>query len=105
LEAQEEASNDLERFVARDGDFHREIAAISGNPIFSALSEAVFKWLASSYRGAVSVPGLERITLQEHGQVLEAIAAGAPESAARHMADHLTRANELYRTVHYRPPG
>ena len=40
--------------------FHREIAAISGNPIFPALMEAMFKWLAASYRGAVSVPGLEK---------------------------------------------
>ncbi len=103
LQAQSEASADLERFVARDGDFHREIATISGNPIFAALSEAVFKWLAASYRGAVSVPGLEKLTLHEHAQVLEAIASGAPDSAARHMADHLTRANELYRTAHYRP--
>jgi DNA-binding FadR family transcriptional regulator len=104
LQAQAEASNDLERFVARDGDFHREIAAISGNPIFAALSEALFKWLAASYRGAVSVPGLERLTLQEHQQVLDAIAAGNSEGAARYMSDHLTRANELYRTAHYRPP-
>ena len=63
LEAQREASSDLERFVARDGAFHREIAAIGGNPIFPALMEAMFKWLAASYRGAVSVPGLEKLTL------------------------------------------
>lgn len=102
LQAQTDARDDLERFVARDGDFHREIAAISGNPIFAALSEALFQWLAATYRGAVSVPGLEKLTLQEHTQILEAIAAGTPESAAKHMADHLTRANELYRTAHYR---
>jgi DNA-binding FadR family transcriptional regulator len=102
LQAQAEASSDLERFVARDGDFHREIAAISGNPIFAALSEALFRWLAAFYRGAVSVPGLERVILQEHGQILEAIAAGNPDAAARNMSDHLTRANELFRTAHYR---
>jgi DNA-binding FadR family transcriptional regulator len=102
LEAQREASNDLERFIARDGAFHREIAAISGNPIYPALMEAMFKWLAASYRGAVSVPGLEKLTLHEHGQILDGIVSGNPETAARHMADHLNRANELYRTAHYR---
>ncbi len=102
LQAQAEAQNDLERFVACDGDFHREIAAISGNPIFTALSEAVFKWLAATYRGAVSVPGLEKLTLNEHAQILDAIAAGTAEAAAKTMADHLNRANELYRIANYR---
>jgi DNA-binding FadR family transcriptional regulator len=100
LEAQREASSDLERFVARDGEFHREIAAIGGNPIFPVLMEAMFKWLAATYRGAVSVPGLEKVTLHEHGQILDGIASGNPETAARYMADHLNRANELYRTAH-----
>lgn len=100
LQAQTEAASDLERFVARDGDFHREIAAITGNPIFAALSEAIFRWLAASYRGAVSVPGLEVLTLNEHAQIVAAIAAGTPDSASKQMADHLNRANELYRTVH-----
>jgi DNA-binding FadR family transcriptional regulator len=102
LQMQSEVQDDLERFVARDGDFHREIAAISGNPIFSALSGALFQWLADFYRGAVSVPGFEELTLQEHGQILEAIATGAPHDAAKHMADHLSRANELYRNANYR---
>ncbi len=102
LQSQTDAQNDLEKFVACDGDFHREIAAIGGNPIFTALSEAIFKWLAATYRGAVSVPGLEKLTLHEHAQILEAIAAGTPDGAARTMADHLTRANELYRTENYR---
>src|SRR6185295_12603864 len=105
LEAQKDASSDLERFVSRDGAFHREIAAISGNPIFPALMEAMFKWLAASYRGAVSVPGLEKLTLQEHAQILEGIVSGNPETAAKHMADHLNRANDLYRTAHIRTDG
>ena len=98
----ETAQKELERFVSLDGDFHREIAAISGNPIFAALSEAIFKWLAASYRGAVSVPGLEKLTLNEHAQILDGISAGNPDLAARNMADHLTRANELYRAAHFR---
>ena len=104
LEAQREAKSDLERFVQRDGAFHREIAAIGGNPIFPALMEAMFTWLAASYRGAVSVPGLEKLTLAEHELILEGIASGNPDLAAKSMADHLNRANELYRTAHVRNP-
>lgn len=105
LEAQSAAQSDLPRFVGCDGDFHREIAAISGNPIFAALSVAIFNWLAATYRGAVSVPGLEKLTLNEHAQILEAISAGAPEAAAKTMADHLNRANDLYRAAHFRAAG
>lgn len=48
----------------------------------------------------VSVPGLERLTLQEHREILDGIARGDPERAAAAMADHLLRANELYRQSH-----
>lgn len=102
LEAQRAAIGDRERFVALDGEFHREIAAISGNPIFAVVCEAVFQWLADFYRGAVSVPGLEQLTLQEHEQILAAIEAGDADAAGARMSDHLLRANELYRQQHYR---
>ncbi|HMB47082.1 MAG TPA: transcriptional regulator NanR [Afifellaceae bacterium] len=101
MKSHSDARDDLETFVIRDGDFHREIAAISGNPIFSALAGALFQWLAHFYRGAVSVPGLESLTLEEHGEILAAIEARDPDRAARAMTDHLSRANDLYRQQHY----
>lgn len=101
LDAQREAQDALETFVLRDGEFHREIAGISGNPIFSALSSALFQWLAHFYRGAVSVPGLEKLTLDEHAAILSAIEARDPDRAERAMADHLNRANDLYHQHYY----
>lgn len=97
LEGQRAAQGDLDRFVALDGEFHRAIAAIPGNPIFVAISEGLFQWLADFYRGAVSVPGLEQLTLAEHEGILRAIEAGDEDLAARRMSEHLERANELYR--------
>jgi GntR family transcriptional regulator, sialic acid-inducible nan operon repressor len=104
LAAQAAAQDDLAKFVWQDGEFHREIAAISGNPIFAALAGALFQWLAHFYRGAVSVPGLEKLTLEEHGAILAAIVARSPDAAARQMSDHLTRANDLYRQIHAASP-
>jgi DNA-binding FadR family transcriptional regulator len=101
LDAQGEAQSDRERFVALDGDFHREIAVIAGNPICAIVSEAIFRWLADFYHGAISVAGLERLTLEEHEEILAAIEAGDAEASAKRMADHLDRANELYRKAHY----
>lgn len=98
--AQERAGEDQAKFRSLDGRFHREIAAISGNPIFSALVDALFRWLSDFHVDLVSVPGLERLTLQEHREILDGIARGDPERAAAAMADHLLRANELYRQSH-----
>lgn len=100
LADQTAATADPARFRSLDGRFHREIAAISGNPIFSALIDALFRWLADFHVDLVSVPGLERLTLGEHRQILEAIERGYAEAAAAAMTDHLLRANDLYRQSH-----
>ncbi len=97
LAEQEGAVADPARFRALDGRFHREIAAIGGNPIFTALVDAVFRWLSDFHADLIAVPGLERLTLAEHGEILAAIRRGDPEAAGAAMGDHLMRANELYR--------
>lgn len=85
------------RFRTLDGLFHREIASISGNPIFTALIDAVFAWLSDFHSALVSSPGLEDLTLAEHAQILDAITKSDSEAAAAAMSDHLLRANALYR--------
>jgi GntR family transcriptional regulator, sialic acid-inducible nan operon repressor len=100
IEEQALAVADPARFRALDGRFHREIAAVSGNPIFTALIDAVFRWLSDFHVDLVSVPGLEQLTLAEHREILEALNRGDAEAASAAMADHLMRANELYRQSH-----
>lgn len=97
LEEHRQALEDLARFLEMDKRFHREIAAISGNPIYTAVSQAVFEWLEEFHVELVRLPGAEQITLDEHQAIFEAIAAGDPEAAATAMTQHLTRANTLYR--------
>lgn len=91
------AAGDQTKFRSLDGRFHREIAAIAGNPIFTALIDALFGWLADFHVDLVQAPGLEKLTLQEHRCILDAVARGDAEGASTAMADHLLRANELYR--------
>ena len=97
VDEQEAAFGKGAAFRLLDGRFHREIAALSGNPIWPALSDALFRWLNDFHVDLVSVPGKERLTLAEHRGILAAIASGDPEAAAQAMRDHLTRANDLYR--------
>lgn len=96
IDIQEAASDDSPRFLALDGQFHREIANISGNPIFASLSEALFQWLAEFHVAMVRKPGLEALTIEEHRGILKAIADRDGAAAAKAMADHLYRANALY---------
>jgi len=97
LEEHIAALETLDQFLEKDMAFHREIAAMSGNPIFPAIVEAMFGWLAEYYRHLVRVPGAEDLTIAEHRRILEAIRAGDEAGAEAAMRDHLTRANELYR--------
>jgi GntR family transcriptional regulator, sialic acid-inducible nan operon repressor len=100
LEEQDAAIEEPARFRSLDGRFHREIASISGNPIFSALNDALFRWLSDFHVDLVSVPGLEQLTMAEHREILAAIGKGDAEAAGQAMTDHLLRANELYRQSH-----
>lgn len=95
LEAHESA--DQAAFVAADIAFHRQIAVMSGNPIFPPLVEGILNWLAVHRHELVRAPGAETLTLGEHRKIYEMIAARKPKAAEQAMADHLYRVNIRYR--------
>lgn len=89
----------LEEFIDRDMEFHREIAVISGNPIFPAIVESLFGWARDYYQTLVRAPGAEELTLVEHQRIIDAIARHDGAGAAEAMHSHLMRANALYHRV------
>ena len=89
----------LEDFLSRDIAFHRQIAVMSGNPVFPAAVEGMLAWLGTYYHSLVRAHGAETLTLQEHQRIYDAIAAGQPDEAAQAMSDHLNRASALYRRL------
>jgi DNA-binding FadR family transcriptional regulator len=97
LAEQEAAQADPPRFIRCDMHFHRQIASITRNSIFPSLSEAMMGWLGEFYVDLVHAPGAERLTIAEHGRIVDAIASNDPVAAERAMTDHVSRANELYR--------
>jgi DNA-binding FadR family transcriptional regulator len=99
IEEQRAALTQMERFLACDMAFHREIARVSGNPIFPAVIEAVFQWAGDYYQPLVRAPGAEQLTLQEHTRLVDAIAAHDPDAAEQAVRAHVTRSNELYRRI------
>lgn len=95
---QQQAANkaNAKKFLEADGELHRQIAAISGNPIFESLTYAIFQWMGIFHANLVRRPGLESLTLKEHGEIVDAIEAGDEAAAAEAMRNHLIRANDLY---------
>ncbi len=96
IEEQRAAVPPNEGFLARDMAFHREIARISGNPIFPAVVEGLFQWAGAYYQPLVRAPGAESLTLEEHTRLVDAIEAHDAAAAERAIRAHLTRSNELY---------
>ena len=85
-----------EDFIAADVAFHTEIAALSGNRIFAATSTAILGWVSEFHAAILHWKGNEQFTLEEHGKIIERIAANDPDGAALFMEDHLNRTRSAY---------
>lgn len=85
-----------EAFIAADMKFHNVIAAISRNPIYAAVSEAMLSWLKEYHTELLIWSGKEKYTLDEHEEIIEQIAAHDPQKAEAAMIKHLERSRALY---------
>ena len=73
-----------------------QIAAISGNPIFVSISEAMLGWLKAYHTELLLWSGKETYTLAEHMEIVDAIAKGDADAAEAAMVQHLQRSSGLY---------
>lgn len=81
LDEQRQSIGDAEKFIAADMHFHTQIAAISQNPIFTAVSEAMLGWLKTYHSQMLIWTGREKITLAEHEEIISHLAANDPDAA------------------------
>jgi GntR family transcriptional regulator, sialic acid-inducible nan operon repressor len=91
-----DAKGSPDLFMAADLAFHAAIADIAGNALIASVLRAMLDWLSRFKIDMVLVKGAERITIDEHERILNALSRAQPEDAAAAMQDHLTRANALY---------
>jgi DNA-binding FadR family transcriptional regulator len=98
---QRAALGDTQRFITADMDLHIRIAALTGNPIYEAASEAMLGWLRRYHVELLVWSGKERYTLAEHARIVDLLAARDPDGAEAAMTAHLERSAVLY--AH--PPG
>ncbi|KMK68266.1 transcriptional regulator NanR [Puniceibacterium sp. IMCC21224] len=82
-------------FIAADIAFHARIIAIAGNPVVSAVADAMLKWIFQHHSALLRWSGHEDVTLTEHGQIVDAMAAGNGGDAARLMGVHLDRSAHM----------
>jgi GntR family transcriptional regulator, sialic acid-inducible nan operon repressor len=88
---QQRACEDVaEDFISADMRFHIQIAAISGNPLFEGVSEAMLAWLKQYHTDMLIWTGNENVTLAEHDEILSHIerhdADAAEDAIVRHLA-------------------
>ena len=96
LEVQRVNLGEADPFIAADMRFHTQIAAITGNPLFEAVSEAMLGWLKRYHTEMLIWTGKENLTLAEHEDIIDCIASGDPAAAERAMIKHLDRSASLY---------
>jgi DNA-binding FadR family transcriptional regulator len=96
LEQQRQSLGDSEAFMRSDMRLHTQIAAISRNPIFEAVSEAMLNWLKEYHTELLIWTGREDQTLVEHKEIIRRIAEHDPDAAERAMVEHLDRSSAQY---------
>jgi DNA-binding FadR family transcriptional regulator len=97
LDEQRNSLGDAARFMAADMRFHSQIAAISKNPIFTAVSEAMLGWLKIYHSDMLIWTGKEKFTLAEHEEIIAHLAANDADAAEAAMIKHLGRSRSLYK--------
>jgi DNA-binding FadR family transcriptional regulator len=89
-------TGDDRAFIEADMRFHTAIADILDNPVITAVSSAMLRWLQEYHVSLLHWSGKEDVTLKEHEKIIDAIAANAPDKAASEMKTHLERSQTLF---------
>jgi len=96
VEEQRLSLGKADAFLAADMRLHTEIAALSGNPIFVSVSEAMLGWLKAYHTEMLIWSGKETHTLAEHAMIIDAIETHDADAAEAAMVKHLQRSSGLY---------
>jgi GntR family transcriptional repressor for pyruvate dehydrogenase complex len=89
------AMNDPQAFLVHDIDFHRSVAAASGNPIIAAVMEMISSLYYERRRETATRATQRNLrdAAEMHRRVYQAIRAGNAEAARAAMSEHLTQSS------------
>lgn len=83
IEAMEEASDDPERSLEADLEFHRILLAAAHNAVLASFQKVISALLRADFEIAMRRPGAFAESIPQHREIAEAIADRAPARARR----------------------
>lgn len=86
------ASGDYSRYADLNREFHSEIWAASGNKKMENMIAEL--WNGLSMGNMVTEQEYAKISIEEHGRIMDAIAAGDGERAKKEMYAHIMRSRD-----------
>lgn len=86
------ASGDYSRYADLNREFHSEIWAASGNKKMENMIAEL--WNGLSMGNMVTEQEYAKISIEEHGRIMDAIAAGDGECAKKEMYAHIMRSRD-----------
>ena len=86
------ASGDYSRYADLNREFHSEIWAASGNKKMQNMIAEL--WNGLSMGNMVTEQEYAKISIEEHGRIMDAIAAGDGERAKKEMYAHIMRSRD-----------
>jgi GntR family transcriptional regulator, sialic acid-inducible nan operon repressor len=96
LDANAAALGNTQEFIRTDVAFHYELTAITGNPVFKGVHDALVGWLIDQRTTTIHMPDADRLSVRDHTAIYEAVAARDPMRAFHEMTSHLRLISELY---------
>lgn len=98
LEQNKRAVHDAELFAKTGLAFHKILAEIPQNPIFTACHSAIIEWMVIQRNLSLQsrTPEMSKAVFQRRESVFQAIAARDVEAADKAMSSHLDLVNEFF---------
>lgn len=90
------ARDDAERAAQLDVEFHRAIAASTGNELFAVVLDSIGEVLLETRRTAFAAPGMFDYALQAHGEILKSLERRDSRAAREAMRAHLDSAERAW---------
>jgi DNA-binding FadR family transcriptional regulator len=88
-----------EEYAFADAEFHVVLAGLTDNPLLGALAEAIGDTMLDVRRQAAYLPGAHERIVDDHSQIVDAVAAGDADRAAGAMQRHLAHSLEIVREL------
>ena len=99
LKANHDSIGDSDEFYRTDGAFHLVLYRIQGNPIFPAVHEGFFSWLAPHWDQMRRSPEANQRNYEAHTAIYQAILERDPDAAEEALIAHLREAWQFVRAT------